>query len=77
MIRIGKKWLLQRLTHFYPAAAVENMFLTATVMILNIRHYVEPIGLLPLGYPAEKVEPKSRMSLKWVTHKNRYNISYY
>lgn len=76
------------------AAAVENMFLTATAMglagcwvggfheekvkeLLQIPHYVRSVGLLPLGFPAEEAEPKKRMSLKWVTHKNRYNVPYF
>ncbi|GGK35058.1 hypothetical protein GCM10010965_30020 [Caldalkalibacillus thermarum] len=45
--------------------------------LLNIPPYVKPVGLLPLGYAAEKPKRKNRMPLKWVTHKNRYNFPYF
>ena len=44
--------------------------------LLKIPPYVRPVGLLPLGFPAEEPVPKQRIPLKWVTHKNRYNIPY-
>lgn len=85
----GKMW-----APLDAAAAVQNMFLTATALglsgcwvggfheegikrLLRIPPYVHPIGLLPLGYPAEQMEPKKRMPLKWVTHKNRFNVPYH
>lgn len=44
---------------------------------LKIPDYVSPLGLLPLGYPAQKSEPKYKMEPKWVTHSERYNRKYY
>jgi len=45
--------------------------------LLNIPIYVKPIGLLPLGYAGEEAAHKTRISLKWVTHKNQYNTPYF
>lgn len=45
--------------------------------MLNIPIYVRPAGLVPMGYPIEKTEPKKKMPVRWVTHKNSYNVPYF
>ncbi|MED4750499.1 nitroreductase family protein [Brevibacillus choshinensis] len=44
---------------------------------LHIPDDVRIIGLVPIGYSEEKALPKSRLPLKWVTHRNEYNVPYY
>lgn len=44
---------------------------------LRIPDYVRIIGLVPIGYSEETASPKSRLPLKWVTHRNEYNTPYY
>jgi nitroreductase len=44
--------------------------------LLQIPPYVKPIGLIPIGYPAEQTKRKYRMPLKWVTHDGEYNQPY-
>lgn len=43
----------------------------------NIPSYVNPIGLLPIGYPKENVSYKYKMDPKWITHADEYNNAYY
>lgn len=43
----------------------------------NLPSYVNPIGLLPLGYPNKKTLPKHKMNPLWVTHKNKFNEQYF
>ncbi|MDF2679342.1 MAG: Nitroreductase [Brevibacillus sp.] len=44
---------------------------------LRIPDDVRIIGLVPIGYSEENASPKSRLPLKWVTHRNEYNVPYY
>jgi nitroreductase len=44
---------------------------------LNIPDYIRIVGLVPVGYSDEKVRPKSRLDLKWITHRNGFDIPYY
>ncbi|MED4582430.1 nitroreductase family protein [Brevibacillus choshinensis] len=44
---------------------------------LHIPDDVRIIGLVPIGYSEEKALPKSRLPLKWITHRNEYNVPYY
>jgi nitroreductase len=50
---------------------------TAIKQRLTIPDYVRIIGLVPIGYSDESVHAKSRLSLKWITHRNVYNVPYY
>lgn len=46
--------------------------------ILGIPSYVKPVGLLPIGFPSTPPPaPKSRLSLKWITHRDAYDKPYF
>lgn len=45
--------------------------------LLQLPSYVEPLGLIPMGYPAEKTEQKHKIDPKWLTHHNIYNAPYF
>jgi nitroreductase len=45
--------------------------------ILQLPEYVEPIAIIPLGYPNEKPGPKPRLPLSYVTHRNGFNQPYF
>lgn len=46
--------------------------------LLHIPDYVQPIGLVPIGYPKEeKSQQKEKLSVKLVTHRNMYNVPYF
>ena len=40
--------------------------------ILNIPEYARPIAIVPIGYPAEKPEPRSRYPIEVITHWERW-----
>jgi len=40
--------------------------------ILNLPKWVKPIGIFPIGYPAEKPAPTDRWPLEAVVHNERY-----
>lgn len=43
----------------------------------HIPSYVQPIGLLPIGYSTKTVAHKHKMNPEWITHTNKYNNAYY
>lgn len=45
--------------------------------LLRIPPYVQPIGLIPMGYPAEKPDYKQKLDPEWFTHGNMYNKPYF
>lgn len=45
--------------------------------LLQIPSYVQPIGLIPMGYSAEETRHKQKIDPKWVTHENIYNQPYF
>jgi len=46
--------------------------------LLNLPHYVNPLGLLPIGYACEeKMHFKYKMEPSWITHKEYYNFPYF
>lgn len=44
--------------------------------ILQLPQYIEPIALLPLGYPADKLQVKKRKALSEITHLNTFGNKY-
>ncbi len=40
--------------------------------ILNLPEGIKPIGIFPIGYPAEKPLPRDRLPLEAVVHKEKY-----
>lgn len=45
--------------------------------LLQLPPYVQPLGLVPMGYPAKETDHKQKMDAKWVVHKNIYNTPYF
>ena len=45
--------------------------------LLELPSYVKPLGLIPMGYPAERTEHKQKIDAKWITHSNVYNKPYF
>lgn len=45
--------------------------------ILRLPPLVRPLGLVPLGWPAEDPLPKPRLPLRLLTHRNTYGEAYF
>ncbi|MGB3932871.1 MAG: nitroreductase family protein, partial [bacterium] len=45
--------------------------------ILQLPAGVEPLAIVSVGYPAEEPQPKPRLPLAYVTHRNRFNQPYF
>lgn len=39
---------------------------------LNLPHYIEPIVIVPLGYPADEMPPKKRKPFSEIVHSNTF-----
>jgi nitroreductase len=40
--------------------------------VLNVPHGVRPVAIIPVGYPAEKPEPRKRRPLRAIVHHETY-----
>lgn len=47
------------------------------IKLIKLPPYVKPLGLIPMGYPAEDTAPKYKMDSKWVVHDHIYNQPYF
>jgi len=45
--------------------------------LLELPSYLIPLGLLPIGYTEEAVQPKHKMNPSLITHKEKYNVPYF
>lgn len=44
--------------------------------ILNLPKYLRPIAIIPIGFPAEPIEPITRMPLKDFVHVDKYGLPF-
>lgn len=49
----------------------------AVCQLLRLPELVKPVGLLPMGWPAEAPAPKPRLELSLITHRNFYGIRHF
>lgn len=45
--------------------------------LLGLPELVRPMGLLPIGWPAEEPAAKPRLPLRLITHRDRYGVPYF
>lgn len=50
---------------------------TEVSRVLGLPEGVRPLGLLPIGYPAENPSPRPRLPINYVTHRNCFDYPYF